>query len=132
LAIQEDPKSYENISIRILDSVRKSKVIAENLKLSSDYPSYGELFGSPDSLKKILNNLKQNPRLDSIDHIIIDIEYKAKNRFGKLETRRAIFNYNVEPSMSGEHYDVTEELILQKGLWKVHKNRLGIKFEWEE
>lgn len=132
LAIQEEPKSYEKISIRILDSVKKSKVIEENLKFSSDYSSYGELFGSPDSLKKILNNLKQNPRLDSIDHIIIDIKYKAKNRFGKLETRRAILNYNVEPLISGEHYEVTEELIMQKGLWKEHKNRLGVKYEWEE
>lgn len=132
LAIQEDPKSYENISIRILDSVRKSKVIEENLKFSSDYSSYGEVFGSTDSLKKILNNLKQNPKLDSIDHVIIDIEYKAKNRFGKLETRRAMFHYNVEPLMSGEHYELTEELIFQKGLWKEHKNRLGVKYEWEE
>jgi hypothetical protein len=121
ISIQENIKFCEFKSVRIVDSIKKSKVIEDDLKFLKENPSVF-YFQHPDSLKILLNNLKQNPKLDFIDHKIIEIKFMAADRLGECdETRMALIRYSQEAKtdfLVPEHFDVEGEFILRKGIWK--------------
>ena len=99
----KDPDSYQNISTSILDSVKKSKSLEERLEMLNIAPSSTDST-EIDSIKIVINNLKQNPKLDSLDYISIEIQYRAKNGFGALDLGKAIVYYNVILPPSKEQY----------------------------
>jgi hypothetical protein len=92
----KDPDSYQNISTSILDSVKKSKSLEDWL----EYCDSTKI----DSIKNVINKLKQNPKLDSLDYISIEIQYRAKNGFGALDLGKAIVYYIVILPPSKEQY----------------------------
>ena len=99
LSSLKDPSSYEKISAQIMDSVKYSTTIEEELdqfytQEIIDAGIYKQ--STKDSLKNILMELKANPLKDKVKYISINIKYRAKNSFGALDIGNATIYYFTE------------------------------------
>lgn len=101
----KDPSSYENISSEIVDSVKFSKALEEDLDRIEDYLLIGMAKKSEkDSIINLISELKNNPPKDKIKYIDIRIKYRAKNSFGALDIGNATIYYLLETPPSGKRF----------------------------
>jgi len=103
----KDPSSYEKISCLIIDSVKQSKSLTEDLDLM--YPEEMVSLGlvtkaARDSFMNVITDLKNNPSKDFIAYLSIEAKYRAKNSFGALDIGHAIIYYFPKPPPSGKQF----------------------------
>ncbi len=80
----KDPKSYENISVEITDSMTDSESVSELLELyyTKDMVELGNAKQSErDSMLTLLTNYKTNPSSDSVKFVVIVILRTSKNAY---------------------------------------------------
>ncbi len=92
----KDPSSYQKISCEILDSIKLSKSLEEDLFMYEGT--------SLDSVNNVIADLKLNPSKDGVKYISVKCMYRAKNSFGALVINKAIIYYFPIPPPSGEQF----------------------------
>ena len=101
----KDPTSYQNISIDIIDSVKQSESLEENFELLYDDTMIeigGATKSERDSALAVINNLKSNPKSDSLAYVSLSIKYRAKNSFGAIDKGESVIYYFIKPQRDGE------------------------------
>lgn len=96
----KDPSSYQKISIDITDSVTKSQSLEEDFDLLYDETMIeigSTTVAKRDSVLRLINNLKANPKLDSLEYIKVILKYRAKNSFGALDMGESLVYYFIKP-----------------------------------
>ena len=92
----KDPSSYQKISSEVLDTVKMSKSLEEDVNVLI----------SQDSTNKLIAELKANPAKDSLAYIRIRCKYRAKNSFGALEINEAIIYYFPTRALGEKKFEI--------------------------